>query len=69
MSSPNPLGGSGSGIHPGPGLEHQTSWESQSGAKAGLGVVGTEVEGEWSREGLGQGLEQRLEGLVQSKAA
>lgn len=68
MSPPNPLAGSTSGTHPGPGLEHQASWDSQTSAKAGLGVGGSELEGEWSREGLGQGLEQRLEGLVQSKA-
>lgn len=64
MSPLNPLGSTG-GSHPGPGLEHQSSWDSQTGPKAG----NPELEGEWSREGLGQGLEQRLEGLVQSKAA
>jgi hypothetical protein len=36
------------------------------GSRAGLGF--TSGEGEWSREGLGKGLEQRLEDLVQSKA-
>jgi hypothetical protein len=67
-SPPHATSGSTSGTHPGPGLEHQSSWESQSGSKAGLGVSDSELEGEFSREGLGQGLEQRLEGLVQSKA-
>lgn len=64
MSPPNPLVSAGGSL-PGPGLEHQSSWDSQTVPKA----ANPEMEGEWSREGLGQGLEQRLEGLVQSKAA
>jgi hypothetical protein len=61
--NPNPLGlGAGPSDSTGsiPQIEHQQSWDSASGARTG--------QGEWSREGLGKGLEQRLEDLVQSKA-
>ncbi|KAK4688896.1 hypothetical protein P7C73_g1211, partial [Tremellales sp. Uapishka_1] len=44
---------------PGGTLEKQHSWEA--GRNGGLGLGN---DGEWSREGLGKGLEQRLEDLV-----
>jgi len=40
-------------------VEHKPSWDAGLGAR-GLGLG----EGEWQREGLGKGLEQRLEDLV-----
>lgn len=71
VSPSNPLG-TGSA----PGIEHKSSWDLQSGSsKSGLGVgvslgpAAQAPEGEWSREGLGKGLEQRLEDLVQSGKA
>lgn len=50
-----------------PQIDHKASWDAGSGPRAGLGFVPS-GEGEWSREGLGKGLEQRLEDLVQSKS-
>jgi hypothetical protein len=49
-----------------PQVEHKQSWDSTTASRAGLGFASG--EGEWSREGLGTGLEQRLEDLVQNKA-
>lgn len=40
-------------------VEHKPSWDAAQGSR-GLGLG----EGEWQREGLGKGLEQRLEDLV-----
>lgn len=77
MPPPNPLGGtvgSSSGLSAG-GIEHKSSVDgtSSSSARAGLGMsltgLAAEPEGEWSRQGLGKGLEQRLEDLVQSGKA
>ncbi|KAK1927988.1 hypothetical protein DB88DRAFT_60503 [Papiliotrema laurentii] len=46
--------------------EHQATWEVGGGARpGGLGLG----EGEWEREGLGKGLEQRLEDLVREDSA
>jgi hypothetical protein len=47
-------------------VEHKSSWDATMGGGfrgRGLGLG----EGEWEREGLGKGLEQRLEDLVQSE--
>ncbi|RSH92589.1 hypothetical protein EHS25_008034 [Saitozyma podzolica] len=58
-------GEAGSGA-PGSGIGHKSSWDAAMGgtgqSRAGLGFA----EGEWQREGLGKGLEQRLEDLVQN---
>ncbi|WVQ71046.1 hypothetical protein IAR50_000571 [Cryptococcus sp. DSM 104548] len=43
-----------------PGLESKASWEAGRGGSGALGLG----EGEWQREGLGKGLEQRLEDLA-----
>lgn len=74
LSPPSALGGTGvgtGGLSPGVGLEHKSSLDGQSGTagRAGLGMSSNEPEGEWSRQGLGTGLEQRLEDLVQSGKA
>ena len=58
LPPPMPSLGPISGSSAGPGaLESKPSWET--GRTGGLGL-----EGEWEREGLGKGLEQRLEGLA-----
>ena len=52
------------GSPPGKDLEHKGSWEAPgAGRLGGLGLG----DGEWGREGLGKGLEQRLEDLVKEE--
>ncbi|KAK8865787.1 hypothetical protein IAR55_000934 [Kwoniella newhampshirensis] len=65
---PPPALGLGSGViggaPVGPGLEPKQSWESGSGGRVGGLGLG---EGEWERQGLGKGLEQRLEEVAQNQ--
>ena len=50
-----------------PVVEHRPSWDAGASGRGpnGLGLG----EGEWERQGLGRGLEQRLEHLVEGKGA
>ncbi|WWD18031.1 hypothetical protein CI109_102478 [Kwoniella shandongensis] len=65
-SLPPPVLGSGgsAGSPVGPPLEAKQSWESGSGGRVGGLGLG---DGEWGREGLGKGLEQRLEEVAQTQ--
>lgn len=72
LSSRSPILQSGSGAVGSPvngaeaGVAHKPSWDAGSpGRLGGLGLG----QGEWGREGLGRGLEQRLEDLAQVQGA
>lgn len=63
--------GAGAGDQSGVGLPHRSSGDGQAGASGqagtGMGVVG-QGEGEWERQGLGKGLEQRLDDLAREQS-